>query len=43
MSIVLYGWDPRLPERYDLVINTSRIGLDAAAAAIVDAIRTKES
>lgn len=43
MSIVLYGWDPRLPDRYDLVVNTSRIALDAAAAAIVDAIRTKES
>lgn len=43
MSIVLYGWDPRLPDRYDLVINTSRIALDAAAAAIVDAIRTKAS
>jgi glucuronide carrier protein len=39
MSIVLYGWDPRLPERYDLVINTSRISLDAAVTAIVDAVR----
>jgi glucuronide carrier protein len=39
MSMVLYGWDPRLPERYDLVINTSRIPLDAAVTAIVDAVR----
>lgn len=38
MSQVLYGWDPRLPDRYDLVINTSRITLDAAAEAIVNAI-----
>lgn len=39
MSIVLYGWDPRLPDRYDLVINTSRIHPDAAVRAIVDAVR----
>jgi glucuronide carrier protein len=39
MSMVLYGWDPRLPERYDLMINTSRIPLDAAVTAIVDAVR----
>jgi cytidylate kinase len=38
MSLALYGWDPRLPDRYDLVINTSRIPLDAAAAAIVRAV-----
>lgn len=38
MSSVLYGWDPSRPERYDLVINTSRIPADAAVAAIVDAI-----
>ncbi|WP_127131023.1 AAA family ATPase [Georgenia sp. SYP-B2076] len=40
MSEVLYGWDPRLPDRYDLVINTSRITVDAAADAIVNALRT---
>ncbi|MPV36892.1 cytidylate kinase-like family protein [Georgenia subflava] len=39
MSKVLYGWDPRLPDRYDIVINTSRIPLEAAAAAIVNAVR----
>jgi len=37
MSKVLYGWDPRLPDRYDLVINTSRIPPEAAAASIVRA------
>ncbi|HEY5844781.1 MAG TPA: cytidylate kinase-like family protein [Mycobacterium sp.] len=39
MSKALYGWDPRLPDRYDLVINTSRIPVDAAASAIVSALR----
>lgn len=43
MSVTLYGWDPRLPDRYDLVINTSRISPAAAAAAIVDAVRTSTS
>jgi glucuronide carrier protein len=37
MSKVLYGWDPRLPDRYDVVFNTSRIPLDAVAQAIVQA------
>lgn len=41
MSIVLYGWDPRLPDRYDIVINTSRISTAAAAAAIVDAAKER--
>ena len=41
MSITLYGWDPRLPDRYDLIVNTSRIHPDAAAQAIVDAVRTR--
>ena len=40
MSRVFYGWDPLLPDRYDLVMNTSRIPLDAIVAAIVDAVRT---
>ena len=39
MSITLYGWDPRLPDRYDLIINTTRIPPDSAAQAIVDAVR----
>lgn len=39
MSIVMYGWDPRLPDGYDLVMNTSRLSLDAVVSAIVDAVR----
>lgn len=39
MSKVLYGWDPRLPERYDLVVNTTRIPVEAAVRAIVQIVR----
>lgn len=39
MSIQLYGWDPRLPDRYDMVLNTSRIDLNRVVSAIVDAVR----
>lgn len=39
MSKTLYGWDPSLPDRYDMLINTSRVSIDAAVDAIVDAIR----
>lgn len=39
MSKTLYGWDPINPERYDMLINTSRIPLDAAVNAIVDAVQ----
>lgn len=39
ISRVLYGWDPLLPDRYDLVLNTSRIPLDAVVNAILDALR----
>lgn len=39
MSLALYGWDPRRPDRYDLVINTSRIHPDAAVDAILGAVR----
>lgn len=39
MSRALYGWDPREPDRYDLVVNTSRIGTAAVVSAIVDAVR----
>jgi cytidylate kinase len=39
MSKALYGWDPRLPDRYDMVFNTSRIPVDAVAQAIVQAVR----
>ena len=40
MSQVLYGWDPRVPDRYDMVLNTSRLPLDSVAQAIVTAVRT---
>lgn len=43
MSRVLYGWDPRVPERYDLVINTTRIPPGAAADAIVHALQVRAS
>jgi cytidylate kinase len=39
MSIVLYGWDPREPGRYDLVIDTSATPLEAAVDAILEAVR----
>jgi glucuronide carrier protein len=39
MSRVLYGWDPLLPDRYDLVLNTSRIPQDAVVDAILVAVR----
>lgn len=43
MSIALYGWDPREPGRYDLVINTSRIDPDAAVDAIIGAARARSA
>jgi cytidylate kinase len=41
MSIRLYGWDPRDPTRYDLVVNTVSLGLDACVDVIVHASRAK--
>lgn len=38
MSITLYGWDPRQPDAYDLVLNTSRIPVAHATTSIVDAL-----
>ncbi len=38
MSITLFGWDPRLPDAYDLVLNTPRIPVAFAAASIIDAL-----
>lgn len=38
MSITLYGWDPRQPDAYDLLLNTSRIPVAHATAAIIDAL-----
>lgn len=39
MSIVLYGWDPREPDRYDLMIDTSATPTAPAADLILDAVR----
>ncbi|MCA2216678.1 cytidylate kinase-like family protein [Jidongwangia harbinensis] len=41
MSIRLYGWDPRVPTGYDLVLNTGTLGVDACADVIVQAGRVK--
>jgi len=41
MSIELYGWDPRDPTRYDLVVNTGRMDLDACVDLIAQAYRAK--
>jgi cytidylate kinase len=41
MSIRLYGWDPREPTRYDLVLNTGTLGVDACVDIIVHAGRVK--
>jgi cytidylate kinase len=39
MAIALYDWDPRIPDHYDLVVNTSRIPLDGVVEAILCALR----
>jgi cytidylate kinase len=41
MSIRLYGWDPRQPTRYDLVLNTGTLAVDACVDIIVHASRVK--
>jgi cytidylate kinase len=41
MSIELYGWDPRDPTRYDLVVNTGLLHLDTCVDVIVAACRAK--
>jgi cytidylate kinase len=41
MSIRLYGWDPREPTRYDLVLNTGTRSPDACVDIIVHASRAK--
>ena len=41
ISIELYGWDPRETTRYDLVVNTGTMTLDACVDIIVDAARVK--
>ena len=41
MSVQLYGWDPRDPTRYDLVLNTGTLGTQACVDIIVHAGRVK--
>jgi cytidylate kinase len=41
MSIELYGWDPREPARYDLMVNTGHMDLDTCIEIIVAAARVK--
>ncbi len=41
MSLRLYGWDPRDPERYDLVVNTGTMDLDTCVEIIAHAARIK--
>lgn len=41
MSQRLYHWDPRLNDRYDLVVNTGRLDTDTVVALIVAAVRRK--
>jgi len=41
MSLRLYNWDPRLPDHYDLIINTGQLDDDVVAEIIVSACRAK--
>jgi cytidylate kinase len=41
MSLQLYGWDPRDPDRYDLVVNTGTMDLDTCVQIIVQAASIK--
>ena len=41
MSIDLYGWDPRGNDRYDMVLNTGTMNLDACVEIIVLAYRVE--
>jgi cytidylate kinase len=41
MSIELYGWDPRETTRYDLMVNTGTMSLDACVDIIVRAAGAK--
>jgi cytidylate kinase len=43
MSLTLYGWDPRAADRYDLVLNTSRIDLDRVVDTILAAVAARTS
>ncbi|NCD20464.1 MAG: hypothetical protein EOL89_10895, partial [Actinobacteria bacterium] len=37
MSLRLYNWDPRSNDRFDLVVNTGLVGVDAAVELILAA------
>jgi hypothetical protein len=39
MAIALFDWDPRVPDHYDLVVNTSRIPLDGVVEMVLAAVR----
>ncbi|KGN40214.1 AAA family ATPase [Knoellia aerolata] len=41
MSIQLYGWDPRLVDHYDLVLNTATLSDDVCVEIIVSALKAK--
>ncbi|MCK6211330.1 cytidylate kinase-like family protein [Georgenia sp. EYE_87] len=41
MSKDFYGWDPRRPDRYDMVLNTGSLSLDECVAIIVDAVHIR--
>ena len=41
MSLELYGWDPREPAGYDLMVNTGHMDLDTCVEIIVAAARVK--
>jgi cytidylate kinase len=41
ISIRLYGWDPRDPARYDLVVNTGTLDVQTCVDIIVHATRVK--
>lgn len=43
MSLTFYGWDPREADRYDLVLNTSRIDLDHVVDAVLAAVEARTS
>jgi cytidylate kinase len=41
MSIRFYGWDPRDPTRYDLVLNTGTLDMDVCVDIVVHACQVK--
>jgi hypothetical protein len=39
MALALFDWDPREPDHYDLVVNTSRIPLSGVVEMVLAAVR----